>query len=58
MWHPGDTVYSIVAVDRMSMHHDMEMSDESDENVMTSGPTPGSGHQVRYCWSVLNTLLI
>jgi len=30
------------------MHDDADMSDESDDNVMTSVPKPGSGHQVSY----------
>jgi len=34
--------------DRMSLQHDAEMSDESDDNVMmTSVPKPTSGQQVR-----------
>jgi len=34
------------AVDLMSLHHDEELSDESDDNVMTSVPKPSSGQQV------------
>ena len=37
----------------MSLHHEEEMSDESDENVI-SVPNPGSGQQVSEGWIVLN----
>ena len=47
---PNFSLQSVVATERMSLRRAEEMSDESDDNVMTSAPKPSSSHQVLCCY--------